>query len=79
MLNFKRRVLKFSLDEVDYSINYPNVRQTAKFSAEYEEAKDKIEIVINFLDDLGFDKKVCESMEMEHLNQILEKLTEVKK
>jgi hypothetical protein len=79
MLDFKKRVLKFSFDGNEYKIDYPNVRQTSKFSKDYEVAKDKIEVVINFLDKLGFDKEVCEQMEMDHLNQILEKLTEAKK
>jgi DNA-directed RNA polymerase subunit N (RpoN/RPB10) len=79
MLEFKRRVLEFKLDDVKHSINYPNVRQTSKFSEEYDESKNKIDTIINFLDELGFEKDVCESMEVEHLNQILEKLTEAKK
>lgn len=79
MLEFKKRVLKFNYDGNTYEINYPNVRQTSQFSKDYEQAKDKIDIVINFLDKLGFDSEVCETMEMDHLNQILEKLTEAKK
>ncbi len=79
MLEFKRRVLKFNLDDVDYKINYPNVRQVSQFSKEYDESVDKVDVVINFMDELGFDKEICEQMEMDHLNQILEKLTEAKK
>lgn len=79
MLEFKKRVLKFNFDGSEYNINYPNVRQTAQFSDDYEKAKNKVDVVISFLDKLGFDKRVCEQMEMDHLNQILEKLTEAKK
>lgn len=79
MLEFKRRVLKFSLDDVDYNLNYPTVKQVAEYSREYSESTDQIETVINFLDGLGLGREVCEGMEMPHLNQILEKLTEEKK
>ena len=79
MLEFKRRVLKFNLDDKDYKLNYPTVSQVQVYSKEYAESNDQLGTVMKFLEKLGLEKSVCEGMEMPHLNQILEKLTEEKK
>jgi len=79
MLEFKRRQLKFNLDENEHILNYPTVRQVQTYSKEYSESMDQIETVMSFLEKLGLKRDVCEGMEMPHLNQILEKLTEEKK
>ena len=55
MLEFKRRVLKFNLDDKDYELNYPTVKQVQMYSKEYSESLDQIGTVMSFLERLGLE------------------------
>lgn len=79
MLEFKRKVLEFTLDEVKYSLNFPSVNQQRDYAKDYAEAKDTFECVMDFLATLGLPKNISGGMELSHLNQIIEALTEEKK
>ena len=79
MLEFIRRELKFKLDDVEYNLKFPSVKQISLYSKEYDESDDKFICVINFLANLGLKSEISEGMEMNHLTQIVEALTQEKK
>jgi len=79
MLEFSRRELQFKLDDVEYNIKFPSVKQMSSYSKAYAESADKFDSVIEFLVELGLEKEMCENLELDHLNKIIKVLTEEKK
>lgn len=79
MLEFKRKELKFKLDDVVYNLRFPSVDQTRNYAKDYAKAKDTFDCVMEFLSKLGLPKKISGGMEMDHLNQIIGALTAEKK
>ena len=81
MLELKRRVLEFKLDEEVITVKYPSVKQVSEYSKTYDTAKadDKFDEVVKFLEGLGLAREVCEGMEVSHLETVIKALTEAKK
>lgn len=79
MLEFKKRVLEFKFDDKDCKLKYPTVLQVKEFSKKSVDGEDNLEVTLDFLVSLGLEKEIAECLEIDHLRQIIEHLTEQKK
>jgi hypothetical protein len=79
MLEFITRELKFKLDDKEMKMRFPSAKQMAEYSDNYDKNEDKYECIFSFLEKLGLEREVSESMEAGYLTQILKALTEEKK
>jgi hypothetical protein len=80
VLEFKKSVLKFTLDGKEYEVKFPTIKAVQAFQAKAKEkAEDDLGLTIEFLSSLGLDKEVCETLEITHLTAILTALTDSKK
>ena len=76
-LNSTKLEIKFN-GEVN-NLTFPTVKQMREYAKNYEESDDKIEVITKFLIGLGLKKDVCDLLEFNHLEKILEELTKSKK
>ena len=76
VIDLKRKVFKFKLDEVEYSVNPPTVGQIKTLNEEMKEkGEDDINVTIDFLSKLGMPKDVVEGLEPSHLEVIIKTVT----
>ena len=80
MLEFTTKKLQIKFNEKIYSLSYPTVGALGKYNDEIaKNEKSELDLVIGLLDELGLSKSVSETMEMTHLNLIVEELIKTKK
>lgn len=78
-MEFKSRVLKFSFNGEMCSLNYPTVIKMKMYTDSLNGSSDSITPTLDFLVSLGLKKEIAEQLELEHLNKIIETLTDDKK
>lgn len=78
-LEFKRRELEINLYGKLVKMSFPNVSQFKKYQDELGKSENEVEIMLNFLTELGLDRKDIDDMEPEHLRQIIEVISGSKK
>lgn len=84
MLELKRTKVEVSLDGKVYNLRLPTYRESIAYSKKIEASKgqgedQKADLLIGYLADLGLPKDASESLELEHISQVLEFITGAKK
>jgi hypothetical protein len=74
MLDFKDEVLQFKYNGEVYELNFPKVKDLKKFQKDYKENEESIDVMIDFLVDLGGEREVIENLSAKALKAISEKL-----
>lgn len=75
-LKFQRRQLKMDVYGEEVVINYPTVKEFKTFTDQSKEENKGFDGLVNFLEKMGMRRDLAESLEPEHLNKIIEKVTE---
>jgi NAD(P)H-hydrate repair Nnr-like enzyme with NAD(P)H-hydrate epimerase domain len=79
-MEFKRKKFSFKLDGESYEFGFPNVKQFSEYQKKLEKGKGKeLDLIVDFLEGLGLKREVTESMEADHLVQIVDVLSGQKK
>lgn len=75
MLNFDEdEIVQLKLKGEEYKVAIPNNAQIKKYQSELETEKDKEEVLVEFLENLGLPKKAYESMTPSQTKRLLESL-----
>jgi len=77
-MKFERSVLSVNIYGESKEIRFPTLLETKSFTKAQEKG-DEIESLVLFLESLGLERKVSESMEVPHLTKIIEALSSEKK
>lgn len=77
-MELKRKELKLKFDGQDFVIKFPTVKQIKELSKK-QEGEDDLDMTLRFLDALGLSKDVAETMEPDHIKEIVDHLTAQKK
>lgn len=74
MIEFKRKVFEFKLDEQTHRVKSPTVRQIQEFQkmANKGEEIESIGNTIKFLSDLGLSEEVAYGMQADHLEGVVQ-------
>ena len=80
-MEFKRRELELNIYGEEHKLLFPTVKQVQDYANKLKEQGDEkaADLLVDFLDGLGLPKAVCEGMESEHLQMVIEKLMPAKK
>jgi hypothetical protein len=81
-LELKRKVVNVKLDGQSYALTVPNLKEVEKYSSEAKDVSDphkNLSILCSFLEKRGLPKAVVESLEVEHLNLLIDNLMGLKK
>lgn len=76
MLELERTELRIKLYGEEINLRFPTVKETKKFSSG---KGDELDRIIEFLECLGLEKEKSGSMELPHLQKIVEALASQKK
>ena len=79
MLNFESNTLVFTFNGAEKKVRFPTVREWEKYAESLKEKGESSSVVIEFIVSLGLDAATADLLELSHLTQILEKLSESKK
>ena len=79
MLEFKKRVLKFSFDGKEQELKYPTVKKIKELQVLQKNEKDEVVVLEEFLIGLGLDQEVFGELEVDHMNKIVDTLINPKK
>lgn len=79
MLELNNNVLKLKFNGEVFEIKHPTIKQFEIFSKKLIVGdKSEVEIIKEFLIDLGLNSSVVEDFELTHLNAIIEEFTKKK-
>lgn len=81
-LELKRRVINVKLDGHNYPMTAPTIKEADSYQAKAKKAEDEgtqVELLFSFLIERGLPKDVIETLEVDHVNMIIEHLLGVKK
>ena len=81
-IEVKRKVFCFTIDEKDYEVKPPTLRQVRELNQRIKakkEDEDEIDFSVSFLDELGLPKEVGMDLQPEMLQFIVETVTGEKK
>lgn len=81
-LELKRKKINVKLDGQSYPLTVPTLREADKYQARAKKAGDEgkeLELLFDFLNERGLPKEVIESLEVDHVNLLVEHLLGVKK
>lgn len=80
-MKFTKRELKADIYGKEVTISFPTVKQVQEYSLKVNKQgeEEAAELLLGFLANLGLPKDVAESMESEHLQQLVENLMPAKK
>jgi len=80
MQEFKRSEFIFKMDDEQYRVKHPTVKELEVFQKKNSEKEEMdIEGVVDFLEGLGLPKDVAYSMEPSHLNIVVDAISGNKK
>lgn len=77
----KRRKLRVTIDDVQYELAFPKVREIEEFqrTSQGVKEKDALGVLIGFLETLGLKAEAARSLEPDDLQEIVKILTGQKK
>ena len=75
-LVLKKKTLNIKYEGKDYELSFPSVLQTKNFVKNLEKkGNNEIEESIKLITELGLPKDVCEAIDIDQLNMIMEAIT----
>ena len=77
-MELKRKVLNLKFDGGEYKITFPTVKQLRELSQK-KDGENDLDMTLRFLDVLGLPTIVSETMEADHIKEIVDHLTAQKK
>lgn len=81
-LELKRKIVNVKLDGKSYALTVPNLREAESYQEKVNLADKEgkyFDLVCDFLKDRGLPEDVVSSLEIDHVNLIIENLLGVKK
>lgn len=79
MLSLKKKVLEIEFEGKVYSLSLPTVSQIEKMQEKMKKDGENLEAVFVMLEELGLPRLVIKEMQIDHVNEIVEHLTDSKK
>lgn len=71
MLKLERKKVKFELDGREHELRFPTAIERQKYAIASNDEDKALEETMSFLVKLGLEKDVVESMELEHMFDVL--------
>jgi len=80
-MKFQRRKLEIDIYGESVEMRFPTVRESQGYGDKMKKAGEEKagDMLLDFLSDLGLPKNIAESMEAEHLTELMEALIPAKK
>ena len=76
MLDFDFKKLEFKFDGKKFELEYPTIKKINSFRKDLKKPDcDEVEVIVDFLCDLGAEKEIIERLRVSQLNALVEELT----
>lgn len=79
MLELHKKVLKVKYDGQVLELQYPKVKQVDKLQGRMKKEGESVELILDFLEELGLKREISEDMQADHVEAIVTSLTDSKK
>lgn len=77
-MELKKRVLNLKFDGSEYKVSFPSVKQIKELTVKKENESD-LDMTYRFLTALGLEASVIDEMEPDHIKEVIDHLTGLKK
>lgn len=79
MLDLQKKTLEVKFDGNVYKMTFPTVSQIEKMQKKTKEEGESLDSVFSLLEEVGLPKEIVKQMQIDHVNAIVEHLTDAKK